>query len=241
MRKFFEIGGVVAAAVLIAFGVAALVMGINGRSTVNSSLKQEMITGTPNMTPQAIAPEVAKIKAAQTQLAAQFKKAGVPFTPTPVAAPSGSVANELVNSGDRAHTFALYMRIHALGATNGLTYSQMGRFMAKPGTPFKLTDGIGGTNNPAYALVNAQTKQQVSNGLRNVWIDQIALSTALNASYMAAQISLFGVVVGVALLLAGIGFGILAVGGALRSQDTALKFFAKYARKAHAPGSPTPA
>ncbi|MCI4364421.1 MAG: hypothetical protein L3K13_09065, partial [Thermoplasmata archaeon] len=67
------------------------------------------------------------------------------------------------------------------------------------------------------------------------------LSTALNASYMASKISLFGVVVGVALLLAGIGFGILAVGGALRSQDTALKFFARYARKAHAPGSPMPA
>jgi len=73
------------------------------------------------------------------------------------------------------------------------------------------------------------------------WIDQVALSTALNASYMAAQISLFGVVVGVALLLAGIGFGILAIGGALRSPETALRLFAKYSRKAHAPGSPTPA
>ena len=58
---------------------------------------------------------------------------------------------------------------------------------------------------------------------------------------MAAQISLFGVVVGVALLLAGIGFGVLAIGGALRSPETALKFFAKYSRKAHTTGSPTPA
>ena len=38
MRKLFEIGGLVAAAILIAFGVAALVMGVNGRSTVQTSL-----------------------------------------------------------------------------------------------------------------------------------------------------------------------------------------------------------
>ena len=31
MRKVFEIGGIVAAAVLVAFGVAAIVMGVNGR------------------------------------------------------------------------------------------------------------------------------------------------------------------------------------------------------------------
>ena len=31
MRKFFEIGGVVAGAVLIAFGIAAIVMGVNGQ------------------------------------------------------------------------------------------------------------------------------------------------------------------------------------------------------------------
>jgi hypothetical protein len=45
MRKFFEIGGVVAAAVLIAFGIAAIVMGVNGRSTVRDSLKLEKIVG----------------------------------------------------------------------------------------------------------------------------------------------------------------------------------------------------
>ncbi len=34
MRKAFEIGGFVAAVVLVAFGVAAIVMGFNGRDTV---------------------------------------------------------------------------------------------------------------------------------------------------------------------------------------------------------------
>jgi len=41
---------------------------------------------------------------------------------------------------------------------------------------------------------------------------------------MADRLSLFGVVVGIALLLSGIGFGILAIGGALRNPATALTF-----------------
>ena len=40
---------------------------------------------------------------------------------------------------------------------------------------------------------------------------------------MAEQISVFGIVVGVALLLSGVGFAILSVGGALRNPDSALK------------------
>jgi hypothetical protein len=35
---------------------------------------------------------------------------------------------------------------------------------------------------------------------------------------------LFGIVVGIALLLSGIGFGVLAVGGTLRNPDTAIAF-----------------
>jgi hypothetical protein len=62
------------------------------------------------------------------------------------------------------------------------------------------------------------------NPARNVWIQETALSTALNTSYMASQVGLFGIVVGIALLLSGLGFAILAIGGALRNPDTALKF-----------------
>ena len=40
---------------------------------------------------------------------------------------------------------------------------------------------------------------------------ETALSTALNVSYMAEQLAIFGIVVGVALVLAGIGFLILAL------------------------------
>ena len=60
MRKFFEFGGVFAAAILIAFGVAAIVMGVNGKSTVRDSLKLEKIVGTPDMTPAAIREEGTK-------------------------------------------------------------------------------------------------------------------------------------------------------------------------------------
>ena len=43
---------------------------------------------------------------------------------------------------------------------------------------------------------------------------------ALNTSYLAVRISLFGIVVGIALLLSGLGFGILAIGGALRTASS---------------------
>ena len=41
---------------------------------------------------------------------------------------------------------------------------------------------------------------------------------------MAEQLSIFGIVTGVALLLSGFGFAILAIGGALRNPDTAFAF-----------------
>ena len=56
----------------------------------------------------------------------------------------------------------------------------------------------------------------MNNGRRDLWVTYTALTTALNTSYLASQIALFGVVVGIALLLSGIGFGILAMAGALR-------------------------
>lgn len=40
MRKALEYGGVLAAIVLVAFGVTAIVLGVNGKHTVSSSLKE---------------------------------------------------------------------------------------------------------------------------------------------------------------------------------------------------------
>jgi hypothetical protein len=47
-------------------------------------------------------------------------------------------------------------------------------------------------------------------------VTETALSTALNTSYMAEQLALFAMVIGVALLLSGIGFLVLDLSGALR-------------------------
>jgi hypothetical protein len=201
VRKFFEIGGVVAAVILIAFGITSIVVGLDGRDTVQSSLKQEQIVGSPDMTPTAIKAEAAK--------------AGLPVDE--LSFPTMSVAGKKIDTGDEARAFAGYMRIHALEATGGLTYAQMGRFTAKPGTPAKFTDGHGATSDEQYALIDPKTKQPVENGARNLWVTETALATALNTSYMAERVSLFGVAMGVALLLAGIGFGILTLGGALES------------------------
>jgi hypothetical protein len=203
MRKLFEIGGLVAAAVLVAFGVGALVLGVNGRSTVRDSLKLEQIVGSPDMTPTAIA--------------AEAKKAGLPST---LSLPTVDLAGKAINTGARARAFASYMRIHTLESSGGLTYAQLGRFMAKPGAPAKVTDGNGGTSDAQYALVDPNTKQPIANGTRNLWVTETALTTALNTSYMAEQTALFGIVVGIALLLSGIGFAVLAIGGALRHSET---------------------
>ena len=229
MRKFFEIGGLVAAVVLIAFGIGAIVLSVNGQSTVNDSLKQEQIVGSPDMTPTAIKGEVAAAKTAQTKLVSDLQSAGAKITPSPIEAPTCSVAGETVSNGSEARCFARYMRIHTFGATSGLTYSQMGRYIAKPNTPVQFTDGLGATGDPKYALTDPKTQQPVSNGRRDIWVTYTALTTALNTSYMASQLAMFGLVVGIALLLAGIGFGILALGGALESPKAAFGLFKSHA------------
>jgi hypothetical protein len=192
VRKLFEWGGFAAAAVLIIFGIVAIVMGISGRSTVHSSIKQEQIVGTPDMTPKGIA--------------AEAKAAGLPAS---IKLPTCTVAGKAVENGSTAHCFANYMRIHALEATGGLTYSQMPHYASANGK---------GTNNAAAAKKGANG-QPVDNPARTVWINETALATALNAGYMADRIALFGIVVGIALLLTGIGFAILAAGGALRNRE----------------------
>jgi hypothetical protein len=200
MRRLFEIGGVVATVVLVVFGVVSIVMGVNGRNTVRDSLKQEQIVGTPDMN--------------QTAIAAEAKKAGLPAT---IKLPTIDVAGKPIDTGARARAFATYMRIHALEATGGLPYAQLPRFATADGK---------GTNDASKALTGSNG-QPVDNPIRNVWITETALSTALNSSYLAENVALFGVVVGVALLLTGIGFGVLVIGGSLRSREKTFQLFGK--------------
>jgi hypothetical protein len=205
MRKVFELGGLVAAVVLIAFGAASIVMGVNGGNTVKDSLKLEQITGSPDMTPAAIKAEAAK---------AGLDVATITF-------PTKSVAGLPINTGDRARSFAGYMRIHTLEATGGVPYALMPRYATADGK---------GTNDATEAV--QANGRPVDNPARNIWVTETALTTALNTSYMASQLALFGVVTGIAFLLTGIGFAVLAIAGALRNPETALTWFAKRQQRA---------
>ena len=182
MRKAAQIGGFAAALILVVFGIAAIIIGTNGIHTVNSSLEEQKIVGTPDMTPTAIS--------------AEAEKAGL--DPTNLGIPTCTVANTKVTEGTTARCFAQYMKIHALEATGGKLYSEMPRYATADGK---------GTDEESKALKEAG--KPVANKAREVWIQETALSTALNSSYMASQIATFGIVVGVAMILSGIGFGIL--------------------------------
>jgi small-conductance mechanosensitive channel len=173
-RRLLEWGGLVAGAVLIVFGVAAIWMGVDGRSTVRDSIKQEQI-----FFGDTEDPAVAKY--------------------------ASEWAEEQVLTGEQARAFAQVMREHALESAGGLTYAQMGRFQsaANPDDPK-------GTSDEALAAKD-ESGAPIANSARNTWVTETALSTALNMSYMAEQLSIFGIVVGVALLLSGIGFIILAL------------------------------
>jgi hypothetical protein len=183
-RRILEWGGLAAGVVLIAFGIGALYMGIDGRSTVRDSIKQEQIV---------------------------FGDASDPA----VAKHAEQWAGEQVTNGDQARAFAKVMREHTLESSGGLTYAQMGRFQSA-----ENPDDPAGTSDEAAAAKD-ENGSPIANGARNTWVTETALTTALNMSYMAEQLSIFGIVVGIALLLTGIGLMILALavlGGRFRQE-----------------------
>jgi hypothetical protein len=114
-------------------------------------------------------------------------------------------AGEPVETGSQALAFAEIMREHTLESTGGLTYAEMGRYQsaADPADP-------AGTNDEAEAATD-ESGEPISNGARDIWVTETALTTALNVGYMSEMLSIFSIVVGIALLLAGIGFVILAL------------------------------
>jgi len=185
MRKnVWSYGGVVASLILVVFGTVAIVLATSGHSEVRNDIKREQIVGTPDMTPKAIT--------------AEAQKAGLKN----VDIPSCSVANQAIDTGSKAKCFASYMRIHTLEATGGQTYAQMPRYATADGK---------GTNDATQASKDPKTGQPVDNPKRNIWINETALTTALNTSYFAEQVSLFSLVMGIALLLTGIGFLVVSV------------------------------
>ena len=95
------------------------------------------------------------------------------------------------------------MRIHALEATGGQVYAEMGRFLDKNGKP---------TSDEKAAAIDPKTDKPVENGARNLWVTETALGTALNTSYFAENVATFAIVMGIALLLTGVGFLVLTLG-----------------------------
>jgi hypothetical protein len=186
------LAGICAAAALLVFGVASIAQGLDGRATVHTALAREGVVGSPHMTPAAIA--------------ARAKEAGL----REVALPTCSVAGKPVEDGATARCFAEYMRIDALLGTRGATYAEMPRFATEDGK---------GTNDPAQAQRDPRG-QPVNNPARTMWVTQTALSNALNTSYMAERISLFGIAVGAAFVLVGLGFAAVAIGAVRRRRTS---------------------
>jgi len=113
-------------------------------------------------------------------------------------------AGEQVTTGDQARAFAQVIHEHALEGSDGLTYSQMGRFVAADDP-----ENLAGTSDEEAALKDEEGNP-VPNTARNTWVTATALSTALNTAYMAENLAIFGIVVGFALLLTGFGLVLLA-------------------------------
>jgi hypothetical protein len=162
MTKLYTYAGIAASVVLIAFGIGATYMGIDGRDRVRDDLAREMIVGTEDST----------------------------------------IAGQKVDTGKEAEAFAAVIRKHTLEATGGQTYAQMGRFLDENGKP---------TSDEAAAAKDPKTGEPVENGLRNMWINSTALSTALNTAYFAESVATFAIVMGFALLLTGIGFLVMVI------------------------------
>ena len=174
--KIWEVGGFLAGGVLILFGIVAIVMGVNGYTTVRDSIKDENIF----------------FSTAEDEDPATDEFASEWY-------------GEQVKTGDQARAFAKIMRTHQLERTGDLTYAEMGRFQsaADPSDPKGTSD--------EEAAAKDEEGQPIANNARNSWVTAVAITSALNTSYMAEQLSIFGLVVGVALLLTGIGLVILAL------------------------------
>jgi len=177
-RRVFEYGGIAASIVLVAFGIVTIILGLSGRSTVHSNLKQEQIVGTPDST----------------------------------------IPGQKVDTGAEAKAFANVMRKHTLESTEGQVYSQMGRYLDENGQA---------TNDEAAAAKDPTTGQPVANQARNIWVTETALTSALNMAFFAERVAFFSIAMGIALLLSGIGFVVLAVAGAVRRPEKAIEAWGK--------------
>jgi hypothetical protein len=119
-----------------------------------------------------------------------------------VGTPDSTIPGQKVDTGKEAEAFAAVIRKHTLEATDGKTYSEMGRFLDKNGKQ---------TSDEKLAAIDPKSGKPVENGLRNMWVTETALSTALNTAYFAESVATFAIVMGFSLLLVGAGFLVLTI------------------------------
>ena len=182
--KLLRFGGYAAGVVLIVFGIATIAIGIAGKNTVEDELSQEKIVGSPDMSPEGIAPGIEEAKL--TVDAPDCEVAEEPITPEPRLAASRSTCGSTRSSLQRAHLRRDGTVRLGLGSERPCRHERRdGRGEGREGRP-------------------------VSNAARNLWVTETALATALNMSYMATGVAIFSIVVGIALILAGVGFLLLA-------------------------------
>jgi hypothetical protein len=187
LRRAAWIGGLIAGVLLIVAGAAWIYIGADARSEVHDTITQEQIVGSPDMSPEGIAPGIAE--------------AGID-----VEAPDCDVADKPINSGDRARCFAQYMRIHALESTGGRTYSEMGRYL----------DASGEEVNTEQEAAKGPNGRPVPNPARELWVSERALATGLELAYVGEQVSLFSIATGILFVILGIGLLVmLTIGGVL--------------------------
>ncbi|MFO7167741.1 MAG: hypothetical protein DIU80_006905 [Chloroflexota bacterium] len=119
-----------------------------------------------------------------------------------------TIPNAPVNSIATALSMADIIQRHAAASSNGLTYSQMGRFAVESGDP-------AGTNDPALALKDTNGNP-VANQARNTQLTAASLVTSLSLSAMAIGASYGAMALGVAFtvlgaVLAGLGYALLGL------------------------------
>jgi hypothetical protein len=124
-----------------------------------------------------------------------------------------TIPGQKVDTGSEAQAFAKIMRHHTLEATGGQTYAQMGQYLDASGKP---------TSDKKAAAVDPKTDKPVANPARQIWVTETALSTALNTAFFAESVATFVIVMGFALLIAGVGFLVLTA-FALRGPAKATK------------------
>ena len=148
--NIFKWGGVAASIVLIAFGAGSIAIGAWGINNVRDNLKLEQIVGLAGHDARRDQGRGREGRADERDLSDLRASPARRSTPA-----------------RKRECFASYMRIHALEATGGQTYAEMGRFLDANGKP---------TSDESQAAKDPKTGQPVENGLRNLWVTETSLA-----------------------------------------------------------------